>query len=494
MTIKKQEITEKLTLLGSADETQLIAWLAGFPLVDGERTRTNLQLIAEQLQDAPLLSEIVAAALETADPDAALNLLERLFDIVATEALLPVLARAESRQQLLTILGGSMFLTGILCRNRSYFAQLFVQQGIEQTLSEETMLATLRQTIPDQAEFAELKAGLRRYKAQQILRIGSRDLCGLADLEEVTAGLSSLAAASLQRAIEVCSSLLQQEYGEPLQESDRGSCPAEFTILGMGKFGGNELNFSSDIDLIYCYSSTRGETTGGSRGEKISLHRYFVKLAEQVTRALHQVTEDGFVFRVDTRLRPDGNNGDLAISVSAAESYYESWGQSWERAAMIKARPVAGSLHLGNELLRRLEPFIYRRYLDFSMVEDIKLMKQKINASLSREQEGERNLKLGRGGIREIEFFIQALQLINAGKQPQLRQRNSLQMLQLLKQEELIEAEECDLLSAAYRFLRTVEHRIQIVHEQQTHSLPTRPEDLLSLARRSGGNPNPEGR
>ena len=486
MTIKKQEITEKLTLLGSADETQLIAWLAGFPLVDGERTRTNLQLIAEQLQDAPLLSEIVAAALETADPDAALNLLERLFDIVATEALLPVLARAESRQQLLTILGGSMFLTGILCRNRSYFAQLFVQQGIEQTLSEETMLATLRQTIPDQAEFAELKAGLRRYKAQQILRIGSRDLCGLADLEEVTAGLSSLAAASLQRAIEVCSSLLQQEYGEPLQESDRGSCPAEFTILGMGKFGGNELNFSSDIDLIYCYSSTRGETTGGSRGEKISLHRYFVKLAEQVTRALHQVTEDGFVFRVDTRLRPDGNNGDLAISVSAAESYYESWGQSWERAAMIKARPVAGSLHLGNELLRRLEPFIYRRYLDFSMVEDIKLMKQKINASLSREQEGERNLKLGRGGIREIEFFIQALQLINAGKQPQLRQRNSLQMLQLLKQEELIEAEECDLLSAAYRFLRTVEHRIQIVHEQQTHSLPTRPEDLLSLARRSG--------
>ncbi len=487
MEIDRQQLTERLQLLGTDRESELVAWLDGLPLVKGQRSRANLQLIDDQLQDPPLLGEILATALTVADPDAALNLLERLFNSVPCQQLRPTLEQPEARRQLLTILGGSTFLTGILCRNSSYFTELFEQRGIDQSCSEVQMLTELRSLIPDQAEFTELKSGLRRYKARQILRIGSRDLCGLASLEEVTAELTSLAAASLQRAFEICSQQLQQEYGEPLEETEeQGLRPAEFTILGMGKFGGNELNFSSDIDLIYCYSSTQGETTGGSRGERISLHRYFVKLAELVTRALHQVTEDGFVFRVDTRLRPDGNSGDLAISLSAAEIYYESWGQSWERAAMIKARPVAGSIPLGEELLDRLEPFIYRRYLDFGMIEDIKLMKQKINASLNREQEGERNLKLGRGGIREIEFFIQALQLINAGKKPQLRERNSLLMLRQLQAEQLIGAEEQELLAEAYRFLRTVEHRIQIVREQQTHSLPVKETELLALARRSG--------
>ncbi|MCK4501651.1 MAG: bifunctional [glutamate--ammonia ligase]-adenylyl-L-tyrosine phosphorylase/[glutamate--ammonia-ligase] adenylyltransferase, partial [Desulfuromonadales bacterium] len=227
-------------------------------------------------------------------------------------------------------------------------------------------------------------------------------------------------------------------------------------------------------------------TVGGSRGEQISLHRYFVKLAELMTRALHQVTADGFVFRVDTGLRPDGNNGDLAVSINGAEAYYESWGQSWERAALIKARPVAGDIALGTELLQRLKPFIYRRYLDFGMIEDIKLMKQKINTSLRRKQEGERNLKLGHGGIREIEFFIQTQQLVNAGTRPQLQQRNSLQMLQLLRDEELITAADQQLLGDAYQFLRMVEHRIQIVQEQQTHNLPQQAHDLELLSRRSG--------
>ena len=198
------------------------------------------------------------------------------------------------------------------------------------------------------------------------------------------------------------------------------------------------------------------------------------------------VTEDGFVFRVDTRLRPDGNNGDLAVSLSAAELYYESWGQSWERAALLKARPVAGSKALGEQLLERLDPFIYRRHLDYAMIDDIKVMKQKIDRSLSRAKEGVQNLKLGQGGFREIEFFIQALQLINAGKNPRIRERNSLKALHILCSEGLITAEERDNLSAAYRFLRTAEHRIQVVHEQQTHNLPSRPQELRALARRCG--------
>lgn len=481
-----REIKERLSLLVT-DEDKLLIWLADFPLLDGERVRTNLKLINEQLGDLSLLADIFAQAQASADPDGALNLLERLFDIVDAEQLKAVLNDSESRGYLLTVLGGSPFMAAILCRRRTYFEGLFVADDLRQSCGEERMLEDLRGLIPDDSDFDSLQQQLRQYKARQILRIGSRDLCGLATLTEVMAELSGLAAACLQRAYEVCGQLLQQEYGRPLEEDEAGqSRQAEMTILGMGKFGGNELNFSSDIDLIYCYSSNNGTTEGGQRQEKISLHRYFIKLAEMVTHALHQVTTDGFVFRVDTRLRPDGNNGDLAISLNGAENYYESWGQGWERAAMIKARPVAGSIALGNDLLQRLKPFVYRRYLDFGMIEDIKIMKQKINASLSRDQEGERNLKLGRGGIREIEFFIQAQQLVNAGRKPQLQGRNSLKMLGFLQDEGLISAEDREALSEAYCFLRRVEHRIQIVQEQQTHALPQDEHGRELLARRCG--------
>ncbi|MEA3545430.1 MAG: bifunctional [glutamate--ammonia ligase]-adenylyl-L-tyrosine phosphorylase/[glutamate--ammonia-ligase] adenylyltransferase [Thermodesulfobacteriota bacterium] len=476
----------KLALLGK-DEDSLVAWLDSFALLEGEKAKTNLQLIDERLQNQSLLTEILAQAFTTADPDCALNVLERLFDVVDRDQLITILTDSARCQQLLTILGGSPFLGGILCRDKAYFEHLFITTEINHCRSEVDMLADLRRSISDSADFLELQAGLRRYKATQILRIGSRDLCGIATLVEVMTELSGLAAACLQRAYELCGLQLQAEYGQPLQQVEgEESRIAVMTILGMGKFGGHELNFSSDIDLIYCYSSTSGETSGGRRAEKISLHRYFVKLAELITRSLHQVTADGFVFRVDTGLRPDGNNGDLAISINGAEAYYESWGQSWERAALIKARPVAGDTFLGEELLQRLKPFIYRRYLDFGMIEDIKLMKQKINTSLSRKQEGERNLKLGRGGIREIEFFIQTQQLVNAGTRPKLQQRNSLQMLQLLQEKELITLGDQQSLSDAYQFLRTVEHRIQVVQEQQTHSLPQHQRDLETLARRCG--------
>ncbi|MDX2493363.1 MAG: bifunctional [glutamate--ammonia ligase]-adenylyl-L-tyrosine phosphorylase/[glutamate--ammonia-ligase] adenylyltransferase [Desulfuromusa sp.] len=481
---EQQEIKAKLALLGT-DEESLVAWLDSFALLDGEKAKTNLQLIDERLQNKDLLTEVLAQAFTTADPDSALNILERLFDVVPIEQLTTVLTHPTRRQQLLTVLGGSSFLGGILCRNKTYFKRLFIDSEIDHSRSETEMLDDLRGSIPDSVDFFELKSGLRSYKAAQILRIGSRDLCGLASLVEVMEELSGLAAVSLQRAYDLCRLQLQEEYGQPLQENEAGKTQiATMTILGMGKLGGYELNFSSDIDLIYCYSSTSGETAGGSHNEKISLHRYFVKLAELITRALHQVTEDGFVFRVDTGLRPDGNNGDLAVSINGAEAYYESWGQSWERAALLKARPVAGDIALGEELLIRLKPFIYRRYLDFGMIEDIKLMKQKINTSLSRKEEGEHNLKLGRGGIREIEFFIQTQQLVNGGTRPQLQQRNSLKMLQLLQAEELITADDQLSLSNAYLFLRMVEHRIQVVQEQQTHSLPKDQSSLDLLARR----------
>lgn len=486
MSPERQDISNHLELIGVDDGT-LVSWLDSFPLLAGERVKTNLTLIDEQLEDRVLLTSILEWSFVSADPDCALNVLERLFDVVDRDELKAVLNDENQCRSLLTILGGSPFLAGILCRRKDYFTYLFVDNGLQDSRCEAAMLADLRRQVCDDSDFETLQEQLRQYKAFQILRIGSRDLCGLTSLEEVMEELSSLAAASLQRAYEICGRLLCEDYGRPV-EIDGDGCrrTAEMTILGMGKLGGNELNFSSDIDLIYCYSSNDGKTEGGRRREQISLHRYFVKLAEMITRALHQVTTDGFVFRVDTRLRPDGNNGDLAISVNGAETYYESWGQSWERAAMIKARPVAGSLALGEDLLQRLKPFIYRRYLDFGMIEDIKIMKQKINAGLGREQEGERNLKLGRGGIREIEFFIQAQQLVNAGRKPKLQLRNSLKMLEALEEDELISNADHQTLAEAYCFLRQVEHRIQIVQEQQTHNLPQDDHSLTVLARRSG--------
>jgi [glutamine synthetase] adenylyltransferase / [glutamine synthetase]-adenylyl-L-tyrosine phosphorylase len=474
---------------GNEKDLAPITAAAGFS--EPGKTAANLVLLNAALGDPEQVITLAQRALQTADPDLALNTLERLSGTADTPVLKGVLADETALSQLLTLLGASPFLAGILCRRPALLSDLFAKDQINSAKSETQMGHDLGQLIADDADTETLKKGLRLYKAQEILRIGARDLCGLASLEEVTAELSALAAAALQRAFEVCSQLLQNEFGRPLLEAAPGETPqqAEFTILGMGKFGGCELNFSSDIDLIYFYSSDRGQTAGvedasGQRRNRITLHQYFVRLAEMISRAIGKATEDGFVFRVDLRLRPEGNSGELANSLPAAEIYYESWGQSWERSAMLKARPVAGSKQLGEQLLTRLEPFIYRRHLDYAMIDDIRTMKQKIDRSLSREKEGELNLKLGRGGIREIEFFIQALQLINAGKKPRLRERNSLKALALLYEEGLITANERDHLSAAYRFLRTVEHRIQVVHEQQTHNLPVRPEELTALARR----------
>ncbi|MFA7534928.1 MAG: bifunctional [glutamate--ammonia ligase]-adenylyl-L-tyrosine phosphorylase/[glutamate--ammonia-ligase] adenylyltransferase [Desulfuromonadales bacterium] len=489
----------KLTtaLRASADDLlQRLAGETGF--AEKRRTAANLRLLRDVVAEETLAAVMCDAA-ASADPDLALNNLERLAGAADRQELIATLKDAEARRRLLIILGASSFLTGILCRRADYFRDLFPGGEIKRRKTEAEMQAELVARIPEDAPFAELQKGLRQYKAREILRIGGRDLCELAPLPEVTGELSDLAAACLEQAYRVCDALLRAEYGAPLLAAAAGAAPEEaaFTVLGMGKFGGRELNFSSDIDLIYFYSSEKGETAGvvnplGERRNRIHLHQYFCKLGEMLTRAIGQATEDGFVFRVDLRLRPEGNNGDMATSLRSAEVYYESWGQSWERSALLKARPVAGCIALGEELLRDLEPFIYRRYLDYAMIEDIKQMKQKIDRSLTREREGERNLKLGRGGIREIEFFIQTLQLIYAGRNPSLRERNSLRALKVLQNQGLIKAEEFVILCEAYTFLRTVEHRIQVVQEQQTHNLPVRAEELRALARRCGYADTPD--
>ncbi|TYO99085.1 glutamate-ammonia-ligase adenylyltransferase [Geothermobacter ehrlichii] len=475
------------------DDQVLADIAAGLGYADPGKTTANLLLLNELLADADLLASVLTDGAASADPDQALNNLERLGWSVERDLLLEVLADDRRRRQLLTILGASALMTGILCRAADHFHRLFIAGDLDQDSNRELMLRQLRQQIPDDTDFATLQQQLRRFKYRQILRIGGRDLCGLADFEATGRELADLASACLQRAYEICDRLLRADYGAPLLAVEADACPleAEFTVIGMGKLGGRELNFSSDIDLIYIYTSDRGQTAGiddgrGGRRNRIGLHAYFCKLGEYISRALGQVTADGFVFRVDLNLRPEGSRGELANSLRGAELYYESWGQSWERTAMLKARPVAGSLALGDQFLKILEPFVYRRYLDYSMVEDMKVMKQRIDRSLVRSEEAERNLKLGRGGIREIEFFIQALQVIHAGKNPRLREKNSLRALDMLREEGLIDAKDHRTLRQAYIFLRNAEHRVQMVQEGQIHSLPKRPEELRALARRCG--------
>ncbi len=456
----------------------------------GARSADNIILIQQYFQ-VEILHRILINSLMTPSPDMALNAFERLAGVIPAEDLTDLAGRRKRLSQFILLCGSSPFLVNLIYKSPSLFRWLFLENGIDIARSADEMLAALRGEMNGQLEFNDLMKLLRCFKRAEILRIAARDLNGLAPLEEVTAELSSLAAAALQVAYEVCRACLVREYGLPLVYTPNGSNEAEMTIIGMGKFGGNELNFSSDIDIIYFYESDKGETSGVDNGSGtirgvVSLHKFFNKLGEMVSKALSQVTEDGFVFRVDVGLRPEGKSGDLAVSLRSAEIYYESWGQSWERTAMLKGRPVAGSQELGQRLLNTLQPFVYRKYLDYNLIEDMKNMKQKIDASLTRSMEGEVNLKLGRGGIREIEFFIQALQLVYAGKNPKLRERNSLKALATLLEARLISEDDHRRLTDAYRFLRTVEHRIQVVQERQTHNLPSKEEELLALSRRCG--------
>src|SRR6266540_4128499 len=382
-------------------ERKLVPLLESMGFSFPARSAINLRLLAHIFPPS-LLRSIVVAALSTPVPDMALNNLERISASASRSDMLSVCTAKKRLVQLLTICGSSPFLTSILCRDPSFFKWLFLNRMIDHKRDEESMLAALR-VHTSSSGYQELLPLLRRFKHREILRIATRDLCGLASLEEVTAELSALAAASLQVAYESARRMLVEEHGLPIMETPNGPQEADLAILGMGKLGGRELNFSSDIDIIYIYSSDQGGTHGVPCGDhlfkgKISLHAFFVKLAELITRALSQVTDEGFVFRADLGLRPEGKNGEIAISVRSAEIYYESWGQSWERAAMLKARPVAGSLDLGEHFLQSIAPFIYRRYLDYTLIEDMMAMKLKIDASLTREREGESNIKLGRGG------------------------------------------------------------------------------------------------
>src|SRR5918993_4159399 len=391
---------------------------------------------------------------------------------------LPALAR---------LLGSSAYLSDVLIQQGKNWPDLFLRQIQTQQKIVDHHLRELEPVTAEAKSFEEFCAGLRRHKQREYLRIGARDLEPSVTIEETVRELTALAEASLDSAYRYCRREAEQEFGYlNLPGTER---PNAFVVLGMGKLGGGELNFSSDVDVIFLFENDEGQSSGGSKG-KAEPRAFFAAIGKKIIQAMGKVTEDGFVFRIDLRLRPLGVNGPLVQSVDSAMLYYESWGQCWERAALIKARPVSGDRKLGVRFLKEVEPFVYRRYLDYTTVEELRHMKMRIENELLNSQDKERNIKLGFGGIREIEFFTQALQLVNGGYQAALRQPNTLRALSELAGYKFISHEEMNQLTDAYRFLRQVEHKVQMVQEAHGHSIPEGEEEEKALARRLGYLPH----
>ncbi|HQR50947.1 MAG TPA: bifunctional [glutamate--ammonia ligase]-adenylyl-L-tyrosine phosphorylase/[glutamate--ammonia-ligase] adenylyltransferase [Methylophilaceae bacterium] len=344
-----------------------------------------------------------------------------------------------------------------------------LQSGLHQVFDAEQMRATLAEGAGDDED--ALKRKLRRLRKQVMLHLIARDLNGLADLAEVVETCTVLAEVTVISALKHLSHWQRQLYGDPVGES---GTVQQLLIAGMGKLGGRELNVSSDIDLIFAYEED-GETNGA---RQISNHEYFARLGKKLIAAIGETTADGFVFRVDMRLRPYGDSGPLVGSFAALEEYYQTQGREWERYAWIKGRVIAGPEQALQDLLR---PFVFRKYLDYGAFASMRDLKAQIMREVARRDMHD-NIKLGPGGIREIEFIAQVFQLIRGGQDRELQIRPTLQVLQLLEKKSLLPPETVAELSAAYVFLRNLEHRLQYLQDAQTQMLPADDENRARIA------------
>ncbi len=378
------------------------------------------------------------------------------------------------------IFGNSPYLTGLITRHPEVY-QIAINAIPETHMSD--LANDLRRRAKEAATIPEIMTLLRHFKKQAALFIALADIGEVWDVTEVVKAVTFTADTSLNCALDFLfrDATNKGEYLPPDPEHpQKGS---GYIVLAMGKHGAFELNYSSDIDLIVFYDKQIIPLN-----ETIEPGPYLVRLTQKLIKIMQEITADGYVFRMDLRLRPDPGATQIALSTEAAFAYYESFGQNWERAAMIKARPAAGDIAAGVAFLEELAPYIWRKYLDYAAIDDIHAMKRQIHnfkGHGSIKINGH-DLKLGRGGIREIEFFVQTQQLIAGGRQPELRTRQTLTTLKLLAEQHWIKPEVCQDLSLAYKYLRRLEHRVQMLHDEQTHKLPQDPEVLERFAKFCG--------
>lgn len=378
------------------------------------------------------------------------------------------------RAQLLRVLTASPWAADILVRYPAMLAELLTSERLNRVTTADGYTELLRASLPPDPGEEDLQRCLRLFRHRELVRIIWRDLAGIAGLAGTLRDLSNLADAAIIVALDWAQTTLQARYGEPQTEE---GAPCGFGVLAMGKLGGHELNFSSDIDLVFVHSD-RGETNGP---RSISNEEFFRFLAQRLIDLLNRNTAEGFVYRVDARLRPFGSAGPLSVSLGGLEAYLLRHGRDWERYAYIKAR-VVNRWDDADGLYRDvLRPFIYRRYLDYGVFSALREMKAMIAAEVEK-KEYRANLKLGPGGIREIEFIVQALQLVRGGTVIGLRERQLLVALPQLVQAGCLAAEDAAELETAYGFLRLAENRLQALHDQQTHDIPADPLDQQRLA------------
>ena len=370
----------------------------------------------------------------------------------------------------------SDFVAEQALRDVAAFVGLVAGDELARTLRPGELGDQLQALLAECADEDALARVLRRFRNRQQLRIIWRDVNRLADLQETCRDLSDLADACIDLAYQWLYRRHCQQFGTPLGR--RSGAAQQMVILGMGKLGAHELNLSSDIDLIFGFPEA-GETEGAKRS--LDNQEFFTRLGQKLIKALDAITVDGFVFRTDMRLRPYGSSGALVLSFAALEQYYQDQGRDWERYAMIKARVVGGDRSEGARLLKILQPFVYRRYLDFSAIEALRTMKQLIQQEVRRKGMAE-NIKLGAGGIREVEFIAQAFQLIHGGRDLSLQLRPLLKVLAILEGQGYLPAPVVAELRDGYRFLRYTEHALQAIADRQTQMLPDDPRERARVA------------
>ncbi|MCP4598445.1 bifunctional [glutamate--ammonia ligase]-adenylyl-L-tyrosine phosphorylase/[glutamate--ammonia-ligase] adenylyltransferase [Neptuniibacter sp.] len=397
------------------------------------------------------------------------------------EQLLPVIEQLQEgpdslAADLTRVATGSNFVTEQLSRNPDMLPDLLSSGDLYSNYQEGQYQTKLNNLLSEIETEEQLHKTLRQFRQREQVRIIWRDLTRMNDMRTTTQELSWLADACVEQTMDWLHAQAAQRWGNPIGRYSKK--PQRMVVLGMGKLGANELNLSSDIDLIYVYPEN-GETDGEKKN--LENQEFFIRLGKKLIQALDNSTIDGFVFRVDMRLRPFGSAGPLAISFDAMEGYYQEHGREWERYAMIKARVMAGDKDAGQELMSILRPFVYRKYIDFSAFDSLREMKDMISREVRRKGLNN-NVKLGSGGIREVEFIAQVFQLLRGGRDSRLQQRELCKILPLLPDAVGMPQQASDELMQAYKFLRNAEHAIQAVNDKQTQELPDSEEEQLRLA------------
>jgi glutamate-ammonia-ligase adenylyltransferase len=458
-------------------------WLQRLGVVDADRAHGNLVRMAMSGLTLDLLADICDQLAEqlpnSSDPDRAINNLDRF--VAAARNPLSIGSLFERDREalpiLLQIFATSQHLSDVLVADSESYDLLRMTEG--QPVARDTLVeelgAEVAGLLPD--EPAVMKA-LRRFKRRETLRIAYGDIIRGQRLDVVTRQISYLADAIVEAAVRAAWSRIasRQSTGKPAPAK-----PPKFVVLALGKLGGMELNYSSDIDLLFLYDA--GSADAAKQHDTAELCD---RWARETVRLLTTATELGAPYRVDLRLRPDGNSGPMVISTTAALHYYDTMGRTWERQAFVKARACAGDLTLGRDFLAQMEPWIYRRYLSRADITGIKALKRRIEQRCQREGADEHNVKTGRGGIRDVEFVIQFLQLLNGGDLATLRTTNTLEAIAQLEVCGCLTHQERTLLEENYGFLRKIEHRLQIMFDLQTHLLPSDPSELRKVAIRMG--------